>query len=147
MLPWVWASERLASTGNYWVVTARPDGRPHAVPVWGVWLDETFYFGTDRESRKARNLAAGSGLVVHLESGDEVVILEGAAEKVTEASRLDRFADAYEAKYGFRPDTTGAVVVTYVLRPRAAYGWLERDFVKSATRFEEEGRSKRRTRP
>ena len=25
--------------------TTRPDGRPHAVPVDGVWLDDTWYWG------------------------------------------------------------------------------------------------------
>lgn len=67
---------------NYWVVTTRSDGKPHSVPVWSIWLDETFYFGTDRRSRKGRNLATNPGLVVHLESGDDVVILEGVAEEV-----------------------------------------------------------------
>lgn len=56
LLPWSWASERLAEAHNYFVATTRPDGRPHVMPVWGLWLDDTFYFSTGRESRKARNL-------------------------------------------------------------------------------------------
>jgi len=59
------------------------DGLPHAVPVWGVWVDGALYFGTDRRSRKARNLATNQGAVVHLESGDDAVILEGFAEEIT----------------------------------------------------------------
>ncbi|HEU4760074.1 MAG TPA: pyridoxamine 5'-phosphate oxidase family protein, partial [Dehalococcoidia bacterium] len=48
LLPWAWAEERLAKSHNYWVATARPDGRPHAMPVWAVWLDDRLYFSTAR---------------------------------------------------------------------------------------------------
>src|SRR4051794_40830493 len=78
LLPWSWAEERLEASHNYWIVTASPDGRPHAMPVWGVWTGGALYFATSRASRKGRNLAANPRLVVHLESGDEAVILEGA---------------------------------------------------------------------
>lgn len=145
LLPWSWGAERVAAARNYWVATTRPGGRPHAMPVWGVWLDAGFWFATDRRSRKARNLAASPALVVHLESGDEVVILDGTAEPVTDASRLARFGDAYHAKYGLRPEDAGPDGVTYRLWPRVAYAWRERDFPQSATRWhfddrEEEGR-------
>ena len=79
MLPWSFARERLERARNYWVCTVRPDGRPHAAPVWGVWAKNALYFETARTSQKARNLAANPAIVVHLESGDEVVIIEGTA--------------------------------------------------------------------
>lgn len=104
--------------------------------MWGVWVDGTFYFGTDRRSRKARNLAENAALVVHLESGDEAVILEGVAEEVTDASVLARYADAYEAKYQFRPDPSDPGGVTYALRHQVAFAWLESDFPGSATRWQ-----------
>jgi Pyridoxamine 5'-phosphate oxidase len=78
-LPWRHAAEKLASSRNYWICTTRPDGRPHAIPVWGFWIDDALYFGTARSTRKARNLAHNSAAVVHLESGDDVVIVEGNA--------------------------------------------------------------------
>jgi pyridoxamine 5'-phosphate oxidase-like protein len=37
LLPWSWAEERLAQSHDYWVATVQPDGRPHLMPVWGVW--------------------------------------------------------------------------------------------------------------
>jgi hypothetical protein len=73
LLLWSWATKRLASARNYWIATARPDGYPHMTPVWGVWLDETFYFSTGRRSRKARNLAADPRCVVCPERADEPV--------------------------------------------------------------------------
>ena len=46
LLPWSYVSERMEQSRSYWIATTRADGRPHVMPVWGVWLDEVFYFGT-----------------------------------------------------------------------------------------------------
>jgi general stress protein 26 len=135
LIPWKRVQTRMAQARNYWIGTARPGGRPHAMPVWGVWLNETFLFSTSRSSQKARNLAHNPALVVHLESGDDVVILEGAAEAVSDPAWLAQFADAYEAKYQFRPDIQDPKNVTYALRVRTAFAWLEADFPGGATRW------------
>ncbi len=135
LLPWSWAEERLTAARNYWLATTRPDGRPHVMPVWGLWLEGTLYFSTARYSRKARNLAARPDAVAHLESGDEAVILEGAVHEVTDAARLARFIDAYEAKYRFRPEPHDVANAVYALRPRVAFAWREQDFPVSATRW------------
>src|SRR4051812_5465671 len=67
-LPWNFAEQRLRRAHNYWVCSTRPDRRPHAAPVWGLWRNGAFYFSTDPASRKARNLAANAAVLVHLES-------------------------------------------------------------------------------
>lgn len=72
---------------------------------------------------------------MHLESGDDVVILEGALVKVTDADELTRFADAYDAKYEFRPDVTDPAGAYYRLKARVAFAWREKDFPTSATRW------------
>ena len=41
MLSWSWVTERLENEPLVWMATTRPDGRPHAKPVWGVYVDET----------------------------------------------------------------------------------------------------------
>ena len=105
------------------------------MPVWGLWLDGAFYFGTGRRSRKARNLAANPEIVVHLESGDDVVILEGRAEEVNEASDKTRVGAAYAAKYNENVDGGSADSPLYTVRPRTAQSWRERDFPTSATRW------------
>jgi general stress protein 26 len=135
-LPWRWAEERLAASRNYWIVTAGPGGRPHAMPVWGLWLDGAVWFSSDRASRKARNIEAGPDIVVHLESGDEVVILEGRAEVVADRPALERFARGYEEKYGFRMDLDEPIGLVYRLRPRTSFGWTESEFPRSATRWD-----------
>jgi Pyridoxamine 5'-phosphate oxidase len=135
MLAWHWAATRLGDARNYWVSTTRPDGRPHAMPVWGVWLDDGFFFGTGRSSAKARNLAANPAVVVHLESGDEVVILEGAADEVVDGELAERVNRSYASKYDWRADA-GDPSPFYVVRPRRAYAWTEREFPRSATQFD-----------
>lgn len=136
LMPWKRVEVQMAQARNYWIVTARPDGRPHAMPVWGVWLNRTFLFSTSRASQKGRNLARNPHLAVHLESGDDVVILEGMAQEVADPDGLVRFADAYEAKYQVRPDTQDEKNAIYALRVKTAFAWLEADFPGGATRWQ-----------
>ena len=136
LMPWPRAAAQLAAARNYWIGTVRADGGPHAMPVWGIWLDEALLFSTGRASQKGRNLIRDARLVVHLESGDEVVIVEGVAEEVTDPGWLARFAEAYDAKYHFKPDIHDPDNVTYAVRPQVAFGWLENDFPGGATRWQ-----------
>jgi hypothetical protein len=119
-LPWRWARQRLIDARNYWIVSVLPDGRPHSRPVWGVWLDEHLYFDTG--SRIGSNLMANPEVTVHLESGDEVVILEGTAERITDAEEGRQFAAAYNPKY--HGELTGPPGALFVVKPRLAFGWI-----------------------
>jgi PPOX class probable F420-dependent enzyme len=135
LLDWSWATERLVAARNYWVSTTRPDGRPHTMPVWGLWHEEAFFFSSAPSSRKARNLEANPAVVVHLESGDEVVIVEGRAEYVTDAELLRRLSEDYTRKYGFEVTFTAEGRGLVTVRPQIAYAWRELDFPATATRF------------
>lgn len=100
-LPWSWAAERLGRNQNFWVVTVSADGRPHALPVWGVWDDPEgrFVFTCGPRARKARNLAANPQAVVMVDSTVEVVSVEGRAAAVADEERRDRWVMRYLAKY------------------------------------------------
>lgn len=135
MLRWNEVQERLADARNYWLATTRANGRPHVMPVWGLWMNAMWLFSTDAASVKGRNLARDPRAVVHLESGDDVVVLEGRAEMVTERALLRRFADAYERKYRFRPETGNPATPVYALQPAVALAWHEMDFPGTATRW------------
>jgi PPOX class probable F420-dependent enzyme len=131
LVTWEWVVERLERARNYWVATTNPDGSPHTMPVWALWLDDSVVFSTSPRSRKTRNVERDPRAVVHVDGGDEVVILEGEVE----ATALDdRIARAYEAKYDYRPDPASPEEGWYVLRPSGAYAW-GRDFPRSVTRF------------
>jgi len=139
LLPWSHVSECMAAARNYWISTTRPDGRPHAAPVWGVWLEDALYFGTGIASRKARNMAHQPWIVAHLESGDDTVILEGTVERVTERAMLEAINAVYGPKYNFYP-LGEAGDQPYdepflCLRPQVAFAWMEKDFPNTATRW------------
>ncbi len=40
LLPWSHVTERMAQALHYWICTVGPNGRPHATPVDGLWLDD-----------------------------------------------------------------------------------------------------------
>jgi len=136
-LPFTHAEERLAKSRSYWICTTRPDGRPHSIPVWGFWLDGSLYFGTARSTRKARNLAHNPAISVHLESGDDVVILEGAAVEVdlTDKPTLKKLDAACRTKYKM-PLMVIPESVHYRVRPRVVLAWTESDFPHNATRWQ-----------
>ena len=138
LLDWQWAEERVREAKNYWFSTTRPDGRPHAMPAWAAWLDGALYFDGSPETRRARNLAANPAISIHLESGDEVVILEGSTEYVGKPDRAfaERLAAELSRKYGPKyepaPDTWDQGGL-WVLRPKIAFAWSE--FPTTVTRW------------
>ena len=137
-LPWAHVRERLAGSYNYWICTTRPDGRPHSIPVWGFFFDDTLYFGTGRSTRKARNLVHNPALSIHLESGDDVVILEGTAKEVANSDKptLAKLDSASREKYKMPLMTIPNETVLYAVRPRVVLAWTERGFPKDATRWQ-----------
>ena len=135
--PFSHAEKRLAESRNYWICTARPDGRPHSIPVWGFWIEGALYFGTARSSRKARNLAHNGAVSIHLESGDDVVILEGNAVEVdlNDAATFKNLDGASREKYKMPLMIIPEESVLYSVHPRTVLAWTEKNFPKSATRW------------
>jgi nitroimidazol reductase NimA-like FMN-containing flavoprotein (pyridoxamine 5'-phosphate oxidase superfamily) len=147
-LPWTWAQERLVDNRNYWVVTASAKGRPHAMPVWGVWLPETerFWFSCSPSARKARNLAENPQCAVTVDNTVECVSVEGRArlaEPASEADAVDRAVASYLTKYWADPTVHSAMEAflrshaLYEVTPDRAFGIIEREdeFAPRATRW------------
>jgi general stress protein 26 len=132
LLPWTFAEQKLRSARNYWVCSTRPDRRPHTAPVWGIWARGGFWFSTDPSSRKARNLKANPNVVIHLESGDEVVVIEGRATICDLTAELDR---DYQRKYQIRLIGFPAPMVIFHVEPSTVMAWREKAFPASATRW------------
>ncbi len=135
-LPWSHAEERLVRSRNYWICTARPDGRPHSIPVWGMWVDGALYFGTARSTCKARNLLHNPAVSVHLESGDDVVILEGKAVEVGDKATFKKLDQVTRDKYKMPLVLIPKESVIYSVRPRIVLAWLEKDMPGTGTRWE-----------
>lgn len=134
-LPWAAVLERLAAARNYWVTSVRGDGRPHAMPVWGVLIDGCVHFSTDSASVKGRNLTRNPACVLHLESGDDVVIVDGRAERVHDRAILGRFVADYRVKYDITVDVDDPAFTVLRVVPAGVLGWLESDFPATATRW------------
>lgn len=98
-IPWSKIDHFLHAFRSIWISTTRPDGRPHVVPVWYIWDGHYLYFISERNLQKARNLARQPWIVVHAGDGDDVIILEGPVEIVTDRAELEKVDAAYRAKY------------------------------------------------
>ncbi|HEX5415622.1 MAG TPA: pyridoxamine 5'-phosphate oxidase family protein [Chloroflexota bacterium] len=145
LLPWSWVTERLENEPLIWMSTTRPNGRPHVKPVWGVYVDDTLYIETGPVSRGGRNLASNPAIAVHVQRGEDVVIVEGEAEPAfalppDSAARIAAAVDRKYGKSGYHPtpeqyerDGSGL----YRIRPRAVFAWS--DFLKDPTRWVFEG--------
>lgn len=147
-LPWSWAEERLVANKNYWVVTASASARPHAMPVWGVWLPATerFWFSCSPNARKARNIAENPQCAVTVDDTVECVSVEGRARLVdpdADGPEVDAMVAAYLAKYWDDPSVHPEMEAflrghaIFEVTPERAFGIIERDdeFSQKATRW------------
>lgn len=137
MLTWTWVSQQLIKSRNYWIATTRPNGNPHVAPVWGVVIDDIVHFGTSESAVKAKNIAHNANVIVHLESGDDCVIIEGQAIAVTDENILAKMAALYPTKYPeFAPTVEDlGKNGNYAIQPKVVMAWHESDFPNTATRW------------
>lgn len=142
-LPWSWAATRLAATHNFWLVTVGADGRPHSMPVWGVWHEPTerFAFGCSADAKKARNIAANSAVAFTNDDTTECVSVQGTATLVSAGSALDDWVSLFVAKYGAESGPDFGEFMRrhpmFEVTPTAAFGIIERpeEFAARATRW------------
>ncbi len=137
LIPWSRVSSRMQASYIYWIATTRKDGRPHSIPVWGLWLDETLYFSNG--ALTARNLQRDPRISVHLENGEDAVIIEGAVKMASGKALIKRINAEYNQKYLWK----GTQDEWFSLRPHVAFAWLapsaglgtESVYAGSATRW------------
>jgi nitroimidazol reductase NimA-like FMN-containing flavoprotein (pyridoxamine 5'-phosphate oxidase superfamily) len=151
--PWAVGLEHVTEADTFWLSTVRPDGRPHVTPLIAVWHGDAIWFTTGPGERKAKNLAGNSSCVLTTGRSDLVeggldVVLEGAAEQVTNEAQLQPIAETFAAKYGTgtwqfvvrdgafsRPDGGGRAIV-FRIRPVRALGFRKGDtFSQTTWRF------------
>jgi PPOX class probable F420-dependent enzyme len=138
LMPWPEAERRLTGSHDYWVATVRPDGRPHVMPVWGVWLDGRLWFSSSGRSRKARNLAADPRCTMTTDDAQDPVVLDGVAARVVDGDGIGAFVVAMNAKYdaGMTVEFQDpAVNGTFAVRPDQAFALTHDDFTGSPTRW------------
>ena len=139
-LDWAWAEEQLQASRNYWVVTVDLRSRPHAMPVWGVWFDDRFWFSAAPSALKVRNITENPHVVVMAEDTVNVVSIEGTAARVD--GRRD-VAEAWAARYEADTDRRRELAdfmmggAVFEVTPVRAFGLIESEerFSSSATRW------------
>jgi nitroimidazol reductase NimA-like FMN-containing flavoprotein (pyridoxamine 5'-phosphate oxidase superfamily) len=128
--------ERLRRAPAYWLATIGTGGRPHIVPVWGVFVDDDVYLEVGAPSTaKVRHLRRDPRVAVHLDDSADVVIVEGRALSVIpEGALADALVEAFGSKYagyGPGPDAWDDGSLGR-LEPRTVLAWHD---MPSATRW------------
>jgi hypothetical protein len=138
---WIEIVVRLADAKNYWLHTTSRTGAPDATPVWGVTVEDILYLYSDRSTVKARNLERDPRVVIHLESGAEVVIVHGRLVDLGRPTVLPAVVEAFDRKYcqpverPFLPSSDPTFDVLYSLEPRRALMWSLPDTEASTRRW------------
>jgi general stress protein 26 len=150
-VPWIDAEARLAAAEIAWIVTVRPDGRPHATPMVPVVHDGKAYFHTGSTEVKYANLQGNPHVLVL--AGDTGwdrgldVAVEGVAAPVTDDALLRRLAELYGDRWDGRwrldiqdgaviSETPDVQVVVFEVTPDKGYGHAKGDpFGQTTYRF------------
>jgi nitroimidazol reductase NimA-like FMN-containing flavoprotein (pyridoxamine 5'-phosphate oxidase superfamily) len=140
-LAWTDVAAKLSPARNFWLGTVDADGGPHSVPVWAVVVADVVYFFGERRSKKFRNIAGNPKIVLHLESGDEVVIVRGTVVEIGEPAGCATVVDAFASKYTepgdeqWLPAVDPTVDIVARLEPSSALLWSGDDFDASQRRW------------
>lgn len=140
-VPWEDIEAALRESMHYWLATTRPDGRPHVVPRWGVWLNGSFWYDGSPETVHVQNLKHSPECVLHLEDGWKATIVEGKSlmsDPIT-GELGERLAAEYARKYGSdytpSPDAWSDEIAGGMRRidPVKVLAWTQ--FPKDLTRY------------
>lgn len=147
---WVETRRTLQNAELFWITTVRVDSRPHVTPLVAVWLDDALHFATGAGEQKAVNLRTNRGVVLTTgcndwEDGLDVVV-EGSAVQVTDASRLERLAEAWAEKWdgrwryevherGFRHDGGSDAILVFAVKPAKVFAFAKGTFGQTRHRF------------
>jgi nitroimidazol reductase NimA-like FMN-containing flavoprotein (pyridoxamine 5'-phosphate oxidase superfamily) len=132
----------------FWISTVRADGRPHVTPLPAVWQDSAIYFCTGAAEQKGVNIARNANCALTTgsstwKSGLDIVI-EGAAQRITDEAHLRRLAGAWESKYrgdwhfdvangAFQGDAGEALV--FMVAPAKILAFAKGEFAQTRYRF------------
>jgi len=104
----------LAESRTARVATVGPEGEPHVVPLWFVWLDGVMFVNTTLGNRTVRNVERDPRTAATVDDGEQYeelrgAVLRGRLEAASGDSRLQEVGDAFAAKYfgGNRPHFEG----------------------------------------
>lgn len=126
-LAWQWVDDQLAAAGTYWVV-ARAEGHPHPRPVWGIWTSGRLHLSLGSPVLR-RAAGRDPAVTVHLDSGTDVVIVEGlvAPAAPTPPPVIETYNRKYDWDYQVSEYGELLVVVPVKVLAWRTAGWAGRD--------------------
>ena len=128
-LAWSWVEEQLAAAGSYWLVP-RSSGHPHPRPVWGIWHGRRLHLSVGSPSLQ-RAISRDPKVTVHLDSGTDVVLVEGTTNPAAQDETPSSVIEAYNTKYDwdYHVAQYGDLTVVQPVRVLAwrTAGWAGRD--------------------
>lgn len=117
-LAWSWVDQQLAGAGTFWVL-ARNHGHPHPRPVWGVWHQQQLHLSVGSPTLR-QALREDPAVTIHLDSGTDVVIVEGLAAPAVPIAPAT--LEVYRQKYDWEYDVSSYGDLT-VVRPTKVLAW------------------------
>jgi general stress protein 26 len=145
--PWAEVAEVLAESEMFWLSTVRTDGRPHVTPLPAIWWDGTLHFCAGSLEQKTKNLERNPRCILttgtnELRSGLDVVV-EGAADRVTNNATLEQLAAIWNAKLdwdfgvgdGAFSDPAGRVGLVFGVKPTKILAFGKGPFSQTRYRF------------
>ncbi|MEU3688603.1 pyridoxamine 5'-phosphate oxidase family protein [Streptomyces narbonensis] len=116
---------RLEGELDIWVATADAEGEPYLVPLSFLWDGESVWLCTRLANPTGRNLLTGGR--VRLAFGDprDVVLVDGDVVTFTASDVPTPAVEAFFAKTGWDPRTSGPAYGWFRVRPRAVQAWHE----------------------
>jgi len=135
-LTWEDVRARLIIAKQYWVAINRSAGCPHVVPVDGLWVDDSLYYGGSPATWHVRLARVNPHVTVHLPDPWKVVVVEGEVRMANPtpqlAQHLADLANEKYVEYGMQFDAS-SYSDPFRLEPRRVLAWSS--FPADATRF------------
>ena len=145
--PWSDVEEVLTGAEIFWISTVRRDGRPHVTPLPAIWLDGALHFCTGTGEQKTRNLGSEPRCALttgrnELHGGLDVVV-EGTAERLTDAAKLRQLAGLWKSKLdwdfevgdGVFHDGGGRTAHVFAVRPAKVLAFGKGPYSQTRYRF------------
>lgn len=103
LVSWEFVARQMTQSRHYWISTVFSDGRPHVVPVWGIWHENRFHFEGSMQTAWGQNILKNPSVAVHLPSADQVVVIEGTAyiiqDDEIDADTWNKLDSTFQSKY------------------------------------------------
>jgi hypothetical protein len=101
-----------------WLTTINADGSPHVMPLGVVTHSGSWYFTSGPATRKSRNLDRDPRCVVSVATDPFDLVIEGAAERVTDTGELASVAAVF-VRSGWPAEVAGDALTAEYSAPSA----------------------------